>query len=79
MYPQSFVERRRAMMLAQRYIAAANRASFAARYGLQPGCLALRYAELLPDLLQRYDLDEAQTKADEAVFGMQDEFEMTGA
>lgn len=79
MYPQSFSERRQAMMLAQRYLSAANREIFAVRYNLQPGCLALRYAELLPELLERYDLDEAQAKADEAVFGKQDEFEMTGA
>lgn len=67
--PADRATRKQAMRLAMQYLRAPNQRSFAQSHGLNAGSLALRYAALLPELMQRMDTSQAQARADAMVFG----------
>jgi hypothetical protein len=68
----SHAERRAAMHMARRYLQAFDRTAFAAKHRLTPDCLAMRYARVLPDLMERFDLEDSFAEADAMVFSPPD-------
>ena len=68
--PADRATRQHAMRLAMQYLHAPDQRRFVQSHSLNAGCLALRYAALLPDLMQRMDTGEAQAHADAMVFGL---------